>query len=127
MHDNLNSLEKERNTKIEQWAILQADPKENDKLTSSLQIRTQQHLRLRWPFVTLFVLALKTLSCILKRVEEGSFISSFKVGGRGGKGIEVPHLLFADNTLFFVIPVRSNWSTWAGHSYGLKQHDVRQP
>ena len=105
MHDNLNSLEKERNTKIEQWAILQADPKENDKLTSSLQIRTQQHLRLRWPFVTLFVLALKTLSCILKRVEEGSFISSFKVGGRGGKGIEVPHLLFADNTNFL-------WYLW---------------
>lgn len=38
-------------------------------------------------------------SHILFRAKEGGFIAGFSVRGRGGKGLEVSHLLFADATL----------------------------
>lgn len=49
----------------------------------------------------LFVLALEVLSCILERVKEDGFLSGFKVNGRVKEGLEVSHLLFADDTLVF--------------------------
>ena len=44
---------------------------------------------------------METFSFLLEKAREGAFISGFKVEGRGGKGVEVPHLLFADDTLIF--------------------------
>ena len=49
----------------------------------------------------LFVLAMEALSCLLGRAREDGFLTSFKVNGRGGEGLEVTHLLFADDTLVF--------------------------
>ena len=42
----------------------------------------------------LFFIAMKTLSCLLKGL-------GFKVGGRDSDGLEVSHLLFANDTLIF--------------------------
>ena len=47
----------------------------------------------------LFILAMETLSCIPLSVKEGGFIVGFLVRGRNGLGVEVSHLLFADDTL----------------------------
>ena len=44
---------------------------------------------------------MEALSLFLKKTKEGRFISGFKVGGRGDKGVEVSNLLFADNILIF--------------------------
>ena len=52
----------------------------------------------------LFVLAMEALSCLIGRTREGGFLTSFKVNGRGGEGLEVTHLLFVDNTLVFCEP-----------------------
>ena len=49
----------------------------------------------------LFVVAMKTLNCLLKRSREGGFWSSFRVKGREGERIEVSHLFFVDDTLIF--------------------------
>lgn len=49
----------------------------------------------------LFVLAMETLSLLLKRAKEGGFILGFKVGGKGGKGVKVSHFPFVDDTLVF--------------------------
>ncbi|RVX15318.1 Kinesin-like protein KIN-UB [Vitis vinifera] len=40
-------------------------------------------------------------SNLLRKVREGYFISSFKVGGRSKKGVEIFHLLFIDDILLF--------------------------
>ena len=50
----------------------------------------------------LFVLAMKTLSCFLRRPREGVFFfffTSFKVNGRDREGLEVSHLSFASDKL----------------------------
>ena len=62
------------------------------------------------------VLGFETMSCLLiylcwdgyprysnllRKVREGYFISSFKVGGRSKKGVEIFHLLFIDDILLF--------------------------
>ena len=49
----------------------------------------------------LFVLAMEALSCLLRRVREGGYLFGFKVFGRNGEGLEVSHLLLADDTLVF--------------------------
>ena len=49
----------------------------------------------------LFVLAMEALSCLLRRAREGGYLTDFKVNGKGGEGLEVTHLLFADDTLVF--------------------------
>ena len=49
----------------------------------------------------LFVLAMGALSCLLRRAREGGYLIDFKVNGNGGEGLEVTHLLFADDTLVF--------------------------
>ena len=45
--------------------------------------------------------ALEALSCLLKRAIEGGFLSPCKIRGRGNEGVDVSHLLFADDTLIF--------------------------
>ena len=49
----------------------------------------------------LFVIAKETLSYFLKRAMNGGFLSACQVRGRGGEGIQVSHLLFADDVLIF--------------------------
>ena len=42
------------------------------------------------------------LSQMLNRAKEGGFFLGFKVGGRGGEGLELTHLLIAiDNLIFY--------------------------
>lgn len=47
----------------------------------------------------LFIFMMKTLSHLLIRAKEGGFIDGFSVGERDDVGVEVSHLLFADDTL----------------------------
>ncbi|RVW72345.1 putative mitochondrial protein [Vitis vinifera] len=49
----------------------------------------------------LFIIAMEALSSILKRALQGGYLEGFMAGGRGGEGVVVSHLLFADDTLVF--------------------------
>ena len=49
----------------------------------------------------LFVLGMEALSCLINKAVRGGFLSGCKLRGRGGNGIQVSHLLFADDTLVF--------------------------
>ena len=44
---------------------------------------------------------MEAISQLLSSARNGSFISGFKVGGRGREGLIVSHLLFVDDTLIF--------------------------
>lgn len=44
---------------------------------------------------------MEALSCLLKRVKVGGFLLGWQVRGKGEEGVEVSHLLFADDTLLF--------------------------
>ena len=48
-----------------------------------------------------FVIAMEALNCLLKKAICGGFLSACQVRGRGREGVEVSHLLFADDTLIF--------------------------
>ncbi|RVX05596.1 hypothetical protein CK203_027274 [Vitis vinifera] len=48
-----------------------------------------------------FVIAMEALNCLLKKAICGGFLSACQVKGRGREGVEVSHLLFADDTLIF--------------------------
>ena len=47
---------------------------------------------------------MEALNCLLKRVKVGGFLSGWRVRSKGGKGLEVSHLLFVDDTLVFDEP-----------------------
>ena len=49
----------------------------------------------------LFVIAMEVFSCLLRMAISGDFLSRWRVRGRGGEGILISHLLFADDTLVF--------------------------
>ena len=49
----------------------------------------------------LFVLGMEALSCLINRAVKGGFLTGCRIRGRGGSGIQVSHLLFADDTLVF--------------------------
>ncbi|WKA01785.1 hypothetical protein VitviT2T_020047 [Vitis vinifera] len=49
----------------------------------------------------LFVIAMKVFSTFLKRVVDEGFMSGCKVKGRNEEGVQISHLLFADDTLVF--------------------------
>ena len=49
----------------------------------------------------LFVIGMEALSCMLKRVVEGNFISGCRFSGREGGDIVISHLLYADDTILF--------------------------
>ena len=55
----------------------------------------------------LFLLIMEVLSCILKKTEKGSLIQGFHVGPINSTGIYISHLLFADDTIFLVMPLKS--------------------
>ena len=44
---------------------------------------------------------MEALSCLIKRVIRGGFLSPCHVRGKGGEGVKISHLLFADGTLIF--------------------------
>ncbi|WJZ99546.1 hypothetical protein VitviT2T_017981 [Vitis vinifera] len=44
---------------------------------------------------------MEALSCLINRAVRGGFLSSCRLRGRSGSGIQVSHLLFADDTLVF--------------------------
>ena len=47
---------------------------------------------------------MESLSCLLKRAKEGGFLLGWQLNGRGGAGVEITHLLVADDTLVFYGP-----------------------
>ena len=49
----------------------------------------------------LFVLGMEALSCLIKRAVSGGFLTSYRVKGRGGEGVQLTHLMYADDTLIF--------------------------
>jgi len=55
----------------------------------------------------LFLLIMEVLSCILKKTEKGSLIQGFHVGPINSTSICISHLLFANDTIFFVMPLKS--------------------
>ena len=48
----------------------------------------------------LFVIAMEVFSCLMRRAISGGFLSGWRAG-RGGEGILISHLLFADDILVF--------------------------
>lgn len=44
---------------------------------------------------------MKAFSKLIAKVEEGGFIRGVKLEGRGGEGVQVSHLLFANDTFLF--------------------------
>ena len=85
-----------------QWCISTARLSILINGTSSSFFQSSRGLRQRNPLSPyLFVIAMKALSCLLKRVVDGSFLTACKVRGRGGEGAQVSHLLFANDTLVF--------------------------
>ena len=44
---------------------------------------------------------MEALSCLINRAIRGGFLTDCRIRGRGGNGIQVSHLLFADDTLVF--------------------------
>ena len=44
---------------------------------------------------------MEVLSALIRRVADGGFISSYRLRGRGKMGMNVSHLLFADDTIIF--------------------------
>ncbi|RVW46613.1 Transposon TX1 uncharacterized 149 kDa protein [Vitis vinifera] len=49
----------------------------------------------------LFVIAMEVFSCLMRRAISRGFLSGWRARGRGGEGILISHLLFADDTLVF--------------------------
>ena len=49
----------------------------------------------------LFVIRMEALSCLINKAVSGGFLSGCRVRGRGGNGVQVTHLLFADDTMVF--------------------------
>ncbi|RVW87269.1 Transposon Ty3-I Gag-Pol polyprotein [Vitis vinifera] len=49
----------------------------------------------------LFVLIMEAFNRLIAKVEEGVFIKGVKIEARGGEGVQVSHLLFADDNLLF--------------------------
>ena len=49
----------------------------------------------------LFVIVMEVFSCFLRRTISGGFLSGWRVRGRSGEGVQISHLLFADDTLVF--------------------------
>ena len=44
---------------------------------------------------------MEVFSCMLRRAISGGFLSGWRVRGRSGEGVQISHLLFADDTLVF--------------------------
>ena len=44
---------------------------------------------------------MEAFSSLLRKAVDGGFVSDCKASSRGGEGVNVSHLLFADDTLIF--------------------------
>ena len=44
---------------------------------------------------------METLGCLIEKAQYGGFINDFKIEDNGKEGIQVSHLLFADDTFLF--------------------------
>ena len=44
---------------------------------------------------------MEVFSCSLRKAISGGFLSRWKARGRNGEGLQISHLLFADDTLVF--------------------------
>ena len=49
----------------------------------------------------LFVLGMEALNCLINRAVREGFLTDYRIRRTGGSGIQVSHLLFADDTLVF--------------------------
>ena len=49
----------------------------------------------------LFLLIMEVLSRILKKTEENNLVRGFQVGAMTSVGVQISHLLFADDTILF--------------------------
>ena len=47
------------------------------------------------------MIAREAFSCLLKKVENGGYLSRWWVRGRGGDEIQISHLLFVNDTFVF--------------------------
>lgn len=68
----------------------------------------------------LFVLFMEMLCCLICKMEEGCFISGFKVGGSRAEGAGISNLLFSYDTLYYSLcPIASSCYIQVGCSFGL--------
>ena len=51
----------------------------------------------------LFLLIMEVLSRLLKKTEECNLIRGFQVGSVNSVGVRISHMLFADDTILFVM------------------------
>ncbi|RVW71613.1 Transposon TX1 uncharacterized 149 kDa protein [Vitis vinifera] len=60
---------------------------------------------IRWCISTtsfsVLINGMEALSCLINKAVRGGFLSGCRLRGKGGNGIQVSHLLFADDTLVF--------------------------
>ena len=49
----------------------------------------------------LFVIGMEVLNCLIKRAISGGYLTGCRVKRRGGEGVQLTHLLYADDTLVF--------------------------
>ena len=47
---------------------------------------------------------MEALSCLFKKAKEGGVLSGWQLSDKGGAGVEITHLLFADDSLVFCEP-----------------------
>ncbi|WKA09121.1 hypothetical protein VitviT2T_026798 [Vitis vinifera] len=72
----------------------------NGSLASFFQ--SSRGLRQRDPLLPyLFVVVMEAFSCLLKRAIVGGYLTPCSVWRRRGEGVQISHLLFADDTLIF--------------------------
>ena len=88
-----------------QWCIGTANFSVLINGTSSGFFQSSRGLRQGDPLSPyLFVIVMEALSCLFKRAKEGGFLSGWQLSDKGGAGVEITHLLFADDTLVFCEP-----------------------
>ena len=70
--------------------------------TSKGFFQSSRGLRQGYPCLPyLIVIVMEVFSSFFKRVVDGGFMSSCRVKGRSEEGVQISHLLFADDTLVF--------------------------
>ena len=96
--------------------------------TPSSFFRISQGLRQGDPLSPcLFVIAMKAFSSLISKTGAGGYLTSWRVRGRGGEGVEISHLLFANDTVVFCEPDEDqlthlcNVLMWFETLFGLNQ------
>ena len=49
----------------------------------------------------IFVIGMEALSYLIKKAVSGGYLTGYRVKGRGGRGVQLTHLLYVDDTLVF--------------------------